>query len=330
MSLLGKNLLKVLGVLMVGTILGIGIYQGKDYIQSQPVYSSFDDAKPYEKITVVNEAQPLKPTIVPAVEPVNPETLKVLTLRPDNTLIFNEVVTDDSVAKFQLKLNEMSNKLPASQEIILVLYTPGGSVDAGMLLIDSVKAVPQKVKTLTIFAASMGFQFVQNLDERMIIPSGVLMSHRATLGLQGELDGEFDVRLNSIRRQVRYMDQIAANRMKMPLDAYKNLIRDEYWVHGFESVEDRAADKLILARCGKEMTGTEEKEIPTFFGPITVVFSKCPLITAPLEIKFDKLAPEGLPEMKTYMSLLYQDPKEFFHTYIKTEKFMQVLVNKKK
>lgn len=329
MSLLGKNLLKALGVLMVGTILGIGIYNGKDYIQSQPAYSSFEDSKPYEKITVVNDAPPLKPTIGPAVEAQNPETLKVLTLRPDNTLIFNEVVTDESVAKFQLKLNEMSNKLPANQEIILVLYTPGGSVDAGMLMIDSIKAVPQKVKTLTIFAASMGFQFVQNLDERMIIPSGVLMSHRATLGLEGELDGEFDVRLNSIRRQVRYMDQIAANRMKMPLEEYKNLIRDEYWVHGFESVEDRAADKLILARCGKEMTGTEEKEFQTFFGPVKVTFSKCPLITAPLSVKFEQLAPEGVSEMKTYMSLLYQNPKEFFKTYIKTEKYLKVLVNKK-
>lgn len=318
-----------LAILMVGSLVGYGIYEGKNYIQSQPVYSSFQDEKPYEPIKVVNESQPLKPTIGPAVEPVNPSTLKVLTLEPDNTLIFNEVVTDESVAQFQLKLNEMSNKLPASQEIILVLYTPGGSVDAGMLMIDSLKAVPQKVKTLTIFAASMGFQFVQNLDERMIIPSGVLMSHRATLGLKGELDGEFDVRLNSIRRQVRYMDQIAANRMKMSLDAYKNLIRDEYWVHGFESVEDRAADKLILARCGKKMNGTEDKEFQTFFGPVKVTFSKCPLITAPLEIKFDGLSPEGLPEMKSYMSLLYQDPKEFFNTYIKTEKYLQVLVNKK-
>lgn len=330
MSVLGKSLLKVLGVLMIGSLVGFGIYKGQDYIKSQPVLSSYDDQKPHEKITVTLEEKPIKPSVGPAVEPVNPETLKVLTLRPDNTIVFNEVVTDESVAKFQVKVNEMSNKLKATDEIILVLYTPGGSVDAGMLMIDTLKALPQKVKTLTIFAASMGFQFVQNMDERLIIPSGVLMSHRATLGMQGELDGEFDVRLNSIRRQVRYMDQIAANRMKMSLEAYKELIRDEYWVHGFESVEDRAADKLILARCGKEMIGTEDKEFQTFFGPIKVTFSKCPLITSPLEIKFDKLAPEGLPEMKTFMKLLYLEPKEFFKTYIKTDSYMKILVNQKK
>jgi ATP-dependent Clp protease protease subunit len=326
---LGKKLLMGLGILIVGSLVGFGIYQGKNYIQTQPVYSSFEDKKPYEPIKVVNESQPIKPTIGPAVEPVNPATLDVLTLRPDNTLIFNEVVTEESVSKFQVKLNEMSNKLPANQEIIVVLYTPGGSVSAGMLMIDSLKAVPQKVKTLTIFAASMGFQIVQNLGERMIIPSGILMSHRATLGLEGELDGEFDVRLNAIRRQIRYMDQIAANRMKMELEAYRTLIRDEYWVHGFESVDDRAADKLILARCGKEMTGTEDKEFQTFFGPVKVTFSKCPLITAPLEIKFDGMKEEGISEMKTFMTLLYQDPKEFFKTYIKTEKYLKVLVNKK-
>jgi ATP-dependent Clp protease, protease subunit len=330
MSLLGKNLLKGLAVLMVGGLLGLGIYEGKDLISNQPAYSVFEGSKPYTPI-VINKTteQPLKPDVGPEVKAEEVPSIPVLVLKSENTIVFNEVVTDESVAKFQVEINKMSNKLPASQEIIMVLYTPGGSVDAGMLLMDTLKALPQKVKTLTIFSASMGFQFVQNMDERMIIPSGVLMSHRASGGMEGELGGEFDVRLNAVRRQIQYMDQIAANRMKMSLEAYRDLIRDEYWVHGFEAVGDRAADKLILARCGKDMTGTREQEFMTFFGPVKVTFSKCPLITGPLEVKMDRVSEEGLPEMKTYMDLLYQNPREFWKTYIKTEKYIKVLQNHK-
>lgn len=331
MSMLVGKIAKVSGVVLLGLLLGFGVFQFKEFIGKTAQYSVFEGSVPDEgiKVSKNQELVPLKPSVGPVVEAAPETSIPVLVLKPDNTLVFNEVVTDESVSKFQLKSQEMSNKLPKNQEIILVLYTPGGSVSAGMLLMDNLKALPQKVKTLTIFSASMGFQFVQNLSDRMIIPSGILMSHRASGGMEGEIGGEFDVRFNAVKRQIEYLDRIAAKRMKMSLETYRELISDEYWVHGFEAVDDRAADKLILARCGKEMTGTEDKEFMTMFGPINVTFSKCPLIVAPLDVKFGRVAPEGEDEMRTYMNLLYQNPREFWKSYIKTDKYEKILLIKK-
>lgn len=328
MSELMKNLLKGLGILMLGLLVGVAAYEGVSAIRSAPSYSVVEGSKPHNPVKVSNQEEPLKPSVGNAVEASKKNELPVLVLGNDNTLVFNEVVTDESVAQFLVKANAMSNKLPKDREIIVVLYTPGGSVDAGMQMMDNLKALPQKVKTLTIFAASMGFQFAQNLDERMIIPSGVLMSHRAYGGLKGEFGGEFDVRYKMIKRQLEYMDRIAAERMKMSLEDYRKLIADEYWVHGFESVDDRAADKLVLARCSKEMTGTEEKTFNTMFGAIKVVFSKCPLITGPLEIKLDNVEPGEQEEALDLVRLQYDNPKQFFSEYIKNHKYESIFVKK--
>lgn len=324
---IGILLSKVLLILMGGLALGFGAYQGIQVMREPaPVYSVIEPGKQsYEPVNVKLAEEPLKPSVGNAIETEDKTKLPVLVLSPENTLTFNEVVTDKSVAELQVKLQEMSNKLAKDKEIILVLYTPGGSVDAGMQLIDSLQAVPQKVKTLTLFAASMGFQFVQNMDERMITPSGVLMSHRAYGGMEGEIGGEFDVRLNSVKRQILYMDTIASRRMKMSVEDYRTLIRDEYWVHGFESVEDRAADKLVLARCSEKMSGKEEKEFPTLFGTFKVTFSKCPLITGPLEVKLEGIAEERQNEVRDFTTLLYSNPREFYKQFIKTEKYQQIL-----
>jgi ATP-dependent protease ClpP protease subunit len=328
LKLLSKSLL----LLIAGIALGFGVYETKQAMG--PKLSVIEGSKPYEPIKVGNSLdKPMRPDVGPVAPAIVAPELPVLVLNPDNTLVFNEIVTDESVAKFLLKAQEMSNNLSADKEIIMVLYTPGGSVAAGMQLNDNLKAFPQKIKTLTIFAASMGFQIVQNLDERMIIPSGTLMSHRASGGMEGEIGGDFDVRLNAVKRQIEYMDTIASRRMKISLADYHKLIADEYWVHGFESVDDRAADKLVLARCGKDFIGTESREFVFFGIPIQVLFSKCPLITGPIEVKIsrdalpgeEKLFQENGEKALEFTKYLYSNPKDFYKQYIKTEKFVNIV-----
>lgn len=253
--------------------------------------------------------------------------LPILELRERNTLVFDEVVTDESVAAFQQKLFSMSARLPANEPIYMVLYTPGGSVFAGAQLIESTKAIPQEVKTLTIFAASMGFQFVQNMGERLILPSGTLMSHRASLGgLSGELGGELEIRLNYIKKQVEFLELRTADRMDLSLKDYRDLIRDEYWVYGFESKPEKVADKLVLARCSKEMLGVYWKTINTLFGSIKLKMSKCPLITAPLGVDFSLIQdPVSLAKSKDFIHLYYSSPDRFYRDYIENAKYLEYL-----
>lgn len=252
--------------------------------------------------------------------------LKVITLEARNTVLLRSVVTDDSMTKLQRQIKDMDNLLPAGVPIYLVLDSPGGSIIAGLDFIDFAMGIGRPIHTVTLFSASMAFQIVQNLNDRNITPQGLLMSHRAAGGIEGQFDGELESQYMMIKRKIDYLDSVAAKRMGKTLKEYKASIVNEYWVSGFDAVGDKAADAQILVKCGKSMVGTEEMQFETMFGSVDVTFDKCPLMRAPLAVKFgkDNENPEDdeLEEQtREATKLLFSDKNEFFKKYIKTGKY---------
>ncbi|CAB4199872.1 ClpP Protease subunit of ATP-dependent Clp proteases [uncultured Caudovirales phage] len=207
----------------------------------------------------------------------------VIELNERNTVVVRGPIDEVSVAQVQV---ELLRKAAPGKRIYLVLDTPGGSVNAGNMLIETAQALPGRVDTVTIFAASMGFHIAQNLGERLIIENGTLMSHRAYAGLEGQVPGELVTRLAALIQSLVRMDRTAAKRMGMDVQAYRALIHDEYWTDGIGAVTDHAADRIVKVRCGSDLTGTTEQEFMTMFGPVLVTFSKCPLVTGPLKVNF--------------------------------------------
>lgn len=251
-----------------------------------------------------------------------PPQLPVITLTSGNMLVLRGPVTEESMNKLKYQLLKKSQKLPKAAHIYLVLDTPGGSVPAGLSFIDVVKAVPQKVHTITLFAASMGFQIVQNLNNRYITPNGTLMSHRAKIsGIGGELPGELIVRLNHILRSLKRMDEIAARRAGMTLKDYRELIRDEYWVDGFEAVSHKMADREVLLKCSEALINdSEDVEIRTFFGTAKLEFSKCPLLSAPIDASYNFTTNNTNYQNLTrkFVEDYYSNREQYVKTYIKS------------
>tara|TARA_R110000868_G_C10973188_1_gene771562 strand:+ start:92479 stop:93426 length:948 start_codon:yes stop_codon:yes gene_type:complete len=244
---------------------------------------------------------------------------KTLTLEAKNTVTYRGPVTSKSASAIQGKILALSHKLSKKTPIYLILNTPGGSVGAGLDLIDFMRAIPQKVHTITLFAASMGFQIAQNMDIRYITPNGTLMSHRAKLsGFGGQLDGEFESRYAMIKRKVDYLDAIAAKRMSITVKQYKKLIINEYWVHGFDSVEEVAADEMVNVRCGKSMKGSTFQDFRTMFGTAVVEFSKCPLIQAPLSVGFKNVKAGKANKLKNLTNAGFINKRKYVKDYILT------------
>jgi ATP-dependent protease ClpP protease subunit len=247
-----------------------------------------------------------------------PQTL-ILTKR--NTIQLSGPVDRDSVSKLQAKFMEMDKTLGDGEQIMFVLYTPGGDVEAGGLLIDTIKGLKHKTNTLSLFSASMGFQLVQNLGTRYVIPSGTLMSHRMKVsGVAGEAPGSLVVAINFILRMATGLDSIAASRMGLSLAKYQELVRDEYWVNGNDAVKDHAADVVVYARCANDIQGEHSEQLQTLFGPVNVRFSNCPLITQPLGIsvadpsKGNKQQQENAIE---YITELFDNTPSFIEKYIR-------------
>lgn len=248
---------------------------------------------------------------------------KIVKLEAKNTVVLRGPVTVDSVSQVMVKLKRASRKLRKNATIYLVIDSPGGSVFAGLSLIDFMKALPQKITTITLFAASMGFQIVQNSDHRMITTNGTLMSHRARGGVNGQFDGELESRYKMVKRAIDYMDTVASKRMGLSLKSYKSLILNEYWVHGFDAVSGKAADEQILVRCGASLDGVDPVKLKTLFGTINAKFSKCPLIKVPVSVVFESKNKKNLNYLKYLHRVSFKDYNKFMADFLFKPKFNQ-------
>jgi len=206
-------------------------------------------------------------------------------LNEKNTINFNQAFSSRFVAKKQIEAIKLCSQNVGS-EINIVLYTPGGSISAGQRLYDTLNALPCKFNTITLFAASMGYQTVQQLGNRYILPSGILMSHRASVrGLGGEIGGELDSIVKLLNDNVRELELIASNRVGITLPEYQTLIRDELWMTGSQSVKMNHADEIVFARCDKSLLGTKLQRVYSIFGAFDVEYSQCPIITGALSVQ---------------------------------------------
>ena len=249
---------------------------------------------------------------------VETDEIKVIELNEENSVVLRDAVTWASMSRLQYEVLQLSSKLGKNEPIYLVLDTPGGSVSAGEMFIETIKGIPQPVNAIVLYAASMGFQITQSLNNRYIVGSGTLMSHRATIKLGGQLDGELESRLLFYKNAVTSMEERSARRIGINIDEYKYRIINEWWERGIDAVKANVADEVVVVKCADELLkDTIIRRVFSFFGSRQFEFSKCPLITAPVSVA----RPSGNRLLDTYFNLLYFDKDSFVENYVTTGDF---------
>lgn len=236
---------------------------------------------------------PAKKTTTTAAKPTTPapigSTVKVI-LTKDNTLIMNDYYEAEVVANVVQKAKQLDGKLKSSDPLFLVITSGGGSIDAGLEMIENLNNLNRTVHTISIFSASMAFQTVQGVHgKRLILSNGTLMSHKAKGMFAGEFPGQLDSRYSYYLARVLRLDKIAAARTsgKHTLKSYESLIENEYWCDGRDCINQGFADYLVNASCDSSMNGKHNKLADRFLYmghtiEIVDIFADCPLITAAL------------------------------------------------
>lgn len=209
---------------------------------------------------------------------------KDITLNSENTVSLFGPVERGSIGEVMHELNRLSQIGKKEDPIYLILYTPGGSVMAGLELINYMNTLRRPVHSVAIFAASMGFHILENSPVRYVTKYATVMSHRAAGGFEGDIPQQVTSRLNHVIQLVGKMDEQVVSRTngKFTKKSYQELIRDEYWVVGDNTIKDGFADEVASLKCDDSLNGTTEKVFAV--GPFLVKakLSRCPLITAPI------------------------------------------------
>lgn len=227
---------------------------------------------------------------------VNASDHNRIVLTADNTVNLNGEINEQSVATAIQALQKLDSKNKSNKPIYLFIYSPGGDIQAGFELIEAAKGLNRPVNTITMFGASMAFQTVQNLGQRLVLKNGALMSHRAAGEFQGYFGGQTPSQLDSRYgfwvQRTKELDEQTVNRTngKQTMASYQKQYSEETWLTGSQSVEEGYADNVVTVRCDNSLKGTETKT-GNFMGiEFTYEISNCPLITAPLNVKISDKA----------------------------------------
>jgi len=225
-----------------------------------------------------------------------PETIVIT---GDNLLTLSGEVNGDSVGPIIMRAKELDAKLSSGKithdhttPLYLYINSPGGSVQSGLEMIEALKGLGRPVHTITAFGASMAWQTVQNLDERYVLKSGILMSHRAAGQFSGSFGGtapsQLDSRVRLWTQITKEMDEatVARTNGKQTLSSYQADYSPELWVTGQEAVNQGYADAVVKVKCGKDLTGTTKHETEFLGLPVSYELDACPLNSSPMNIHF--------------------------------------------
>ena len=218
----------------------------------------------------------------------NVKSNKNIVLKDTNTVYLNDQFNDTTVAILEADLAEKNLNLPDGEAINFVMNSPGGSVEAGLRLINFTNSLGRKFNVICIACYSMAFQTIQGVNgTRLVTEFGTLMAHKARGGVRGELPGQINNRLNYWLKRLDATDRVVVARTngKQTLKSYKDLYENEYWCTGKDCINDGFADDIANVTCGKGLTGLRSQVYNTFIGLVRVYFSKCPLIDGIIKYK---------------------------------------------
>lgn len=229
-----------------------------------------------------------------------------IVLNENNIATLNDEVSGQSVGEVISGIRGLTKK-DSKEPLYLFLDTPGGSVQSGLELIEATRGVNREIKTITLFAASMGFQIAQNLGERLILKNGVLMSHHARGEIAGEFGGQdpsqMQNRLDFWKERVQNLDEITVERTKgkQTIESYQKSYENELWLTGKKAVEQGYADKVVTVSCDKSLNGTRSKSINFLGMDISYDLDKCPLNTAPMNVRMKMETTKGIMDSNEFV-----------------------------
>lgn len=172
-------------------------------------------------------------------------------------------ISFDSMKKAQREVLELASQ--GDEPIWVRINSPGGSVDAGLILIDTMKAIKAPIHCIVESSAySMGAIILTFCDKRYGLPHATFMLHEASYGTAGE-DPHNRSKIEFLTRYLDRMHEEIARNLKMDVKKYRSRIRDTWWMLADEAKQIGLIEDVITHIVYQEIPieRTEEKRTVT-------------------------------------------------------------------
>jgi len=162
-------------------------------------------------------------------------------------IIFLGGPIDDNVANLVIAQLLYLEHTDPKKEIYLYINSPGGSVTAGLAIIDTMNFIKSDVSTICVgIAASMGALILScgQKGKRFSLPNSEVMIHQVMGGTEGQAS---DIAINAkhILRTKDTLNKILASNTGKKLDQVEKDSDRDYWMTSDEAKKYGIIDEII-------------------------------------------------------------------------------------
>lgn len=167
-------------------------------------------------------------------------------------IIFVGTGIDDTVANLVVaQLLHLENEDP-KKDIKMYINSPGGSVYAGLAMVDTMNYIKPDVSTIAIgMSASMGAVLLASgaKGKRYALPNAKIMIHQGSAGFQGT-PTDIEITAKEVMSSRKRLDEIIAAATGRPLEQVEKDTDRDYYMTATEAKQYGLIDGVIIGSSG--------------------------------------------------------------------------------
>jgi ATP-dependent Clp protease protease subunit len=171
----------------------------------------------------------------------------IFSLLLKNRIVFLGTPIDDVVANLIVaQLLYLAQDDP-DREIQMYINSPGGQIDAGLAIYDTMHLIQPQVATTCIgMAASMGAVLLGGgaKGKRSALPNSRILIHQASAGFQGTAS-DIEVQAREIIRMNARLQEMMAADTGQSVERLAHDINRDYWMSAAEAMEYGVVDLIV-------------------------------------------------------------------------------------
>jgi len=173
----------------------------------------------------------------------------IFSLLLKNRIVFLGTPIDDTVANLIVaQLLYLAQEDP-DRDIQMYINSPGGQVDAGLAIYDTMHLIQPEVATTCIgMAASMGAVLLGGgaKGKRSALPNSRILIHQTSAGFQGTA-ADIEVQAREIIRMNARLQEMMAHDMGQAVERIAADINRDYWMSANEALQYGVIDTIVGA-----------------------------------------------------------------------------------
>jgi ATP-dependent Clp protease protease subunit len=171
----------------------------------------------------------------------------IFSLLLKNRIIFLGTPIDDTVANLIVAQLLFLAQDDPDKEIQMYINSPGGAVDAGLAIYDTMHLIQPRVATTCVgMAASMGAVLLAGgaRGHRSALPNSRILIHQASAGVQGTA-ADIEVHAREILRLNARLKELMASDTGQTVDRISQDINRDYWMSAQEARDYGVIDAIV-------------------------------------------------------------------------------------